>query len=47
LPTLPTPPTTLPTLPPSNSHVCPDCNMIFKDRHAKYDHKRRGKCSAK
>jgi len=47
LPTLPTPPTTLPTLPPSNAHVCPDCNMIFKDRHAKYDHKRRGKCSAK
>jgi hypothetical protein len=50
LPTLPTPPTTLPTLPTlptPNAHVCPNCNMIFKDRHAKYDHKRRGKCSAK
>jgi hypothetical protein len=24
--------------------VCPNCNKVFTDKHAKYNHKRRGKC---
>jgi hypothetical protein len=53
LPTEPTMPTTevslptVPTMPTAKTYICPDCNMIFKNKYAKCDHKRRGKCSAK
>jgi hypothetical protein len=53
MPTEPTMPTTevsmptVPTVPTAKTYICPDCNMIFKNKYAKCDHKRRGKCSAK
>jgi hypothetical protein len=32
---------------PPKPITCPDCNMVFRDKYAKRNHKRSGKCSAK
>jgi hypothetical protein len=52
LPTLPAAPAeeelpalpTLPTLPTTYPFICPKCKKVLKNKHAKIDRKRRGKC---
>jgi hypothetical protein len=52
LPTVPTMPTapaeeelpTMPTMPTTYPFICPKCKKVLKNKHAKSDHTRRGKC---